>query len=97
MNVNITSQFNINLMVPQNVQQEQVQQNGTSINGQQLGGGSILMKNMRDSSSTYVEFQSTGRTDQADIKLTDRLGKMVEVACTSATDVFHILPAGGTR
>ena len=40
----------------------------------------------------YVEFQSNGRTEPAKIWLTDRYDRTVEVACDSATEMFHIVP-----
>jgi len=41
---------------------------------------------------TYIEFDPTGRTDPAQIKLTDiRHGGTIELACLSATELFHIL------
>jgi len=42
----------------------------------------------------YVEFHPTGRTDPATIKLTDRNGATIEVGCSSATELFRIIPPG---
>ncbi|MDP9175033.1 MAG: prepilin-type N-terminal cleavage/methylation domain-containing protein [Planctomycetota bacterium] len=94
--VSVTPQGNVNLNIPQNVQQQEVQTTGQSISGQSMGAATTLMQNIH-SNGIYVEFQSTGRADPASIKFTDRGGKVVEVACTSATDIFHILPAGAAR
>jgi prepilin-type N-terminal cleavage/methylation domain-containing protein len=96
MDVNVTPQANMNLMLLPNVQQQEVQQTGQSINGTQTGGTTTLMQNLHPD-GTYIEFDPSGRVDQANIKFTDRAGKSVTVACTSATDVFHILAAGATR
>ncbi len=40
----------------------------------------------------FIEFRPTGRTDPATITLTDRYGSMYELACSSATEQFRILP-----
>ena len=43
----------------------------------------------------YVEFNPTGRTDPATIRLIDdQDGSMTIVACESATELFHILDDG---
>ena len=39
-----------------------------------------------------VEFQPSGRTDPAHIILSDNLGTKIEIACTSPTELFRILP-----
>lgn len=39
----------------------------------------------------YIEFHPSGRTDPARIRLTDKLGGTIDVACTSATEMFRIL------
>lgn len=39
----------------------------------------------------YIEFHASGRTDPAKIRVTDKLGGTIEVACTSATELFRIL------
>jgi type II secretion system protein H len=46
----------------------------------------------RQTDGTYVTFQSTGRADVAHIWISDKQGKTVEVACTSATELYRILP-----
>ncbi|CAN5557265.1 hypothetical protein BH10PLA1_BH10PLA1_19500 [soil metagenome] len=40
----------------------------------------------------YVEFHPSGRTDPAMIRLSDRTGSTIEIACSSATELFRILP-----
>ena len=46
----------------------------------------------RQNDGTYVTFQSTGRTDPAHIWINDKQGKTLEVACSSATELYRILP-----
>ena len=41
----------------------------------------------------YVDFRPNGRNDAGRIWLTDRLGGVIEVACETATEQFHILSA----
>jgi len=41
----------------------------------------------------YVEFHPSGRTDPATIHLSDRFGTTIDIACSSATEMFRILPA----
>jgi len=47
----------------------------------------------------YVEFQPTGLTDPApvQIRLIDKLGGSVGVACLSSTETFQVLPKQGAR
>ncbi len=40
----------------------------------------------------YIEFRPTGRTEPATITLTDSLGSIVQIACSSATELFRIVP-----
>ncbi len=40
----------------------------------------------------YVAFHPSGRTDPANIRLSDRYDDAVEIACSSATEMFRILP-----
>ncbi len=40
----------------------------------------------------YVQFRASGRTDPAQIKITDRLGGTTQIACSSATEMFAIQP-----
>jgi len=52
------------------------------------------------SSTPYVDFQPSGRTDPATIIVVDRAGKSIQVACPSATETFRIvvpLPQGAVR
>ncbi|HEY8666264.1 MAG TPA: GspH/FimT family pseudopilin [Tepidisphaeraceae bacterium] len=48
----------------------------------------------RHDDGQYVEFHPTGRTDAAHILLTNSLGDSIDVACSSATELFRILPPG---
>jgi len=40
----------------------------------------------------YVEFHPTGRTEAAMIRLTDKLGGVIEVACESPTELYRVVP-----
>ena len=55
-------------------------------------GAQMRTDRAAQSDGTYVTFQSTGRTDPAHVWITDKQGKVVEVACTSATELYRILP-----
>lgn len=44
------------------------------------------------SDGTYVTFHPDGRTDPAHIWLSDRQGRVIEIACLSPTELFRILP-----
>jgi prepilin-type N-terminal cleavage/methylation domain-containing protein len=44
--------------------------------------------------ATYVDFRPDGRTDPARVFLTDKLGNQIEIACISATELFHVLKPG---
>jgi prepilin-type N-terminal cleavage/methylation domain-containing protein len=48
-------------------------------------------------SGTYIEFQSTGRTDPAIIKLTDNRGKEIDLGLATATEVMHRLTPAEMR
>jgi type II secretion system protein H len=54
----------------------------------------IDTKNMSTSAAgnQYVEFRPSGRTDPASIVITDQSNAQIEVACSSATEMFRILP-----
>lgn len=39
----------------------------------------------------YVQFQPTGRTDPAIVRVTGRDNQVIEVACFSATELFHVV------
>jgi prepilin-type N-terminal cleavage/methylation domain-containing protein len=92
--VQITPQPNTNLLVPQTVQQQQVPQSPTSLNGQQAGAAGAIMQNLH-TQGDYIEFQSTGRSDPATITLTDAGGHTIQVACPSATEMFEVVPTQG--
>ncbi len=94
MSVQITPQPNTNLLLPENVQQQQIPQSPTSLNGQQSGAAGSIMQNLHGQ-GLYVEFQSTGRTDPATIVLTDARGHTGQVACATPTDMFQVVSAQG--
>ena len=41
----------------------------------------------------YVEFHPSGRTDPARVRVTNRMGETIEIACLSPTESFRILTA----
>jgi type II secretion system protein H len=47
----------------------------------------------QEQDGVYVQFQPTGRTEQAQIRLTDQLSRITEIDCGSPTELFRILPA----
>jgi|ERR1700722_11592886 len=47
----------------------------------------------QEQDGAYVQFQPTGRTEQAQIRLTDQLSRITEIDCGSPTELFRILPA----
>ena len=54
---------------------------------------SIDTKDMSTSSTgnQYVEFRPSGRSDPASIVITDQSNAQIEVACSSATEMFRIV------
>jgi type II secretion system protein H len=54
----------------------------------------IDTKNMSTSSTgnQYVEFRPSGRTDAASIVITDQSNQQIEIGCSSATELFRIVP-----
>jgi type IV fimbrial biogenesis protein FimT len=44
----------------------------------------------------YVAFSPNGRSQEAQITLTDQLGQKIQIACASATELFRIVPPGET-
>ena len=46
---------------------------------------------------TYVEFRPDGRTDPGRIYLTDKLDNTIQIACLSATELFHVVVPGEER
>jgi prepilin-type N-terminal cleavage/methylation domain-containing protein len=44
----------------------------------------------------YITFNSSGRSETAQVRLTDTLGKTVTVACSSPTELFRVVPVGAT-
>jgi type II secretion system protein H len=95
MKVEVTSQPNFDLLQNQNIQQQSVQQPGTTLNGQSAGTSGSIMTNTHTQGSTYVEFQPNGRIDPATVDLTDSSGRHLQVACATPTDRFEI--DGGTK
>ena len=55
-------------------------------------GSSLRTDLTNQTDGTYATFQPTGRTDAAHIWVSDKQGKTLEVACTSATELYRILP-----
>ena len=54
-----------------------------------------LMANQRDpKDGSYIEFEPSGRCDEAIITLTDRLRDVIRVGCPSETESFHVLAPG---
>jgi prepilin-type N-terminal cleavage/methylation domain-containing protein len=56
------------------------------LDGTQAGTGSIYTF---PQSSSFVQFQPTGRTDPATISLTDTTGRSFEIRCATPTDTFR--------
>ncbi len=96
MQVQVTPQPNMNLLLSQlpSVQQQAVPQTGQLLNGQQAGAAGSIMQNLH-TQGTYVEFQSTGRTDPATIVLTDRTRHTVQVGCLTPADRFQVISGEG--
>jgi prepilin-type N-terminal cleavage/methylation domain-containing protein len=90
MTVDLTPQPNIQLNLPQNVQQETVPQS-PPLDGRQSAQPGMLMQNLRQDGGSYVEFSPTGRCDPGTIRLGDRLGNTVEVSCASPSELFAIV------
>jgi prepilin-type N-terminal cleavage/methylation domain-containing protein len=92
MTVTVNPQPNAQLNIPANIQQQSVQgpppveQSGTAPN--------TLVQNTHAPGTPYVEFQPGGRTDPADIHLTDTFGHNIEVVCHSETETFQMLTPG---
>jgi Tfp pilus assembly protein FimT len=87
--VQLTSKAGTLLTVPTDEQQVATQMNSSI--SQPRGQQNYLMQ-VEHQNGAYIEFDPTGRTDPARIKLTDtRRGGTIEVACLSATELFHIL------
>lgn len=86
--VNILAQPNTQLNVPPDEQETTTQLFGQiSQSGNQPN---TLMQNAHQNGQ-YVEFQPSGRTDPAQIRLTDRIGGQIGVACTTPTELFHVV------
>src|SRR5258706_6902927 len=46
---------------------------------------------------TYIEFRPDGRTDPGRIYLTDKLDNTIQIACLSATELYHVVTPGEDR
>jgi type II secretory pathway pseudopilin PulG len=77
-------------LTPQQVEQQQGQDQGqaTTPAAGMSGGQAGSLQTI----GNYVSFQPTGRTDPIDIHLTDKLGGVIEVACASPTELYHVVP-----
>jgi len=93
MQVQVSVQPNISLMLNQNVQQQSVAQSGVLIDGTQAGTAGQLMQNIHSQGATYVEFSPTGRTDPVSILISDNTGHSTTVACATPTDRFQVQEA----
>jgi type II secretion system protein H len=58
------------------------------------GNQSPTANQSQTTDATYVEFRPDGRTDPARVFLIDKLGNQIEIACVSATELFHVLKPG---
>jgi prepilin-type N-terminal cleavage/methylation domain-containing protein len=92
MDVDVTPQPNTELIVSTDVQQipTQIEQPF----GQPLSATANNLIQIPHTDGTYVEFQPSGRTDPVHIKLTDKLGKVIDLGLATSTDVMHVLSAG---
>jgi prepilin-type N-terminal cleavage/methylation domain-containing protein len=90
--VQVTPQPNMNLLLPQNVQQQAVAQSGQLLNGEQAGAAGSIMQNVH-AQGTYIEFQPTGRTDPATITVADSNRHSVQLVCQTPTDLFQVQEA----
>jgi general secretion pathway protein H len=59
----------------------------------QATGTGILLPDAPPSNAPFVEFQPSGRTDPAGIRVIDRDGSVILVACPSATELFRVVTA----
>jgi len=50
-----------------------------------------LIQHVHQDVLPYVEFEPSGRTDPAQIRLTDKLGGEIDIECPSATEGFRIV------
>jgi len=91
MQVQVTPQPNTQLLQPDNIQQQNIAQSDTTLDGQTAGVAGQIVYNTHTQGQVYVEFQSTGRTDPATIQITDPSGRNVQIACASPTDVFQVV------
>jgi prepilin-type N-terminal cleavage/methylation domain-containing protein len=93
LDVQINPQANVQMNLPSTVQQNPVQL-APAVADPNVTNVNMLMQNQRTTADQYVEFQPSGRTDSALIRLTDRLGGVIELSCASATEQFRILKPG---
>ena len=90
MQVQVSAQPNMQLLLPATIQQQSVAQSGQLIDGTQAGTAGAIMQNVHVAGQTYVEFQPNGRTDPATITVSDSTGHSIQVACASPTDRFQV-------
>jgi prepilin-type N-terminal cleavage/methylation domain-containing protein len=74
-------------------QQEQPTQAFGPVTQSGTGQPNTLIQRMHQG-GLYVEFQPSGRTDPAQIRLTNSVGDTIDIACASATETFRILVPG---
>ncbi len=81
---------NTQLVVPVDVQQTLV----TPVvpYGQPLAESDTVVQNQHGP-GTYMEYQPSGRVDPIHIRLTDKLGRTVDLGCQSTTETIHVLTA----
>jgi type II secretory pathway pseudopilin PulG len=71
-------------------QQETPTQNFAPIS-QAFNQPNTLVQRIHQGSQQYIEFQPGGRTDPAQIRLTDRLGNVIMLTCDAPTEQLRIL------
>jgi type II secretory pathway pseudopilin PulG len=96
MDVIVNPQATTGVLPPAADQQEQqTQVFGPISQTAATGQANTLIQRMHQSAGQfYVEFQPSGRTDPAQIRLTDQQGDTIDIACASATETFRILAPG---
>jgi prepilin-type N-terminal cleavage/methylation domain-containing protein len=89
--VTLVPQPNTLLVVPSTVQQNTV--TITPPFGQPIAAQNPQVQNAHGD-GLYMEFQPSGRVDPVLVRLTDSLGKTVNIGCQSSTEAMHVLSAG---
>jgi prepilin-type N-terminal cleavage/methylation domain-containing protein len=93
LDVNVTPQPMVTVVAQQNNTQQNLAQTAeqpTLPFGQPLAQQNSIVPNARDN-GVYIEFQPTGRVDPVLVKLTDKLGKVIEIGCQTSTETLHVL------